>query len=104
MIPPAQRGKIIPFPVLDSNSVPALFRLALPPVFDFGGANRHKFILTSWAGLPWYCLKPVWLEQAVFDRKACHRPMLSLALDCHLTVRHFDTSAAQTVERKPFIS
>ena len=68
LIPPAQRGRIIPFPVLDSDSVPTLFRLAWPPVFDFGTSNRHKFIFDF---MGWAALKPSKaLEQAVSDRKA----------------------------------
>jgi hypothetical protein len=34
-IPPKQRGRIIPFPVLEDKSVLRLFRLPWPPVFDF---------------------------------------------------------------------
>lgn len=44
MVSPKQRGKISPFPLLGSNSVPTLIRLAWSWLFDFVTSKRHKFI------------------------------------------------------------
>jgi hypothetical protein len=76
LMPPAPRGRIIPFPALDSNSVPTLFRLAWLPVFDFGLPNRHKFIFDFMGEDALSSKARFWLRQfdAVSDCKACPYP------------------------------
>jgi hypothetical protein len=78
LITPAQRRRIIPFPVLDSNSMLMRFRLAWLSVFDFGTSNRHKFIFDFMGEVALKSSKArFWLRQveSVSDCKACpHRP------------------------------
>ena len=78
--------------MLDSNSVPTLFRLAWPPVFDCGTSNRHKFIFDFMGEVALKSSKAgFWLGQveAVSDCKACPHPPCHQQFDCHLTVLTF---------------
>jgi hypothetical protein len=106
LIPPAPRGRIIPFPAFDSNSVPTLFRLAWLPVFDFGLPNRHKFIFDFMGEDALSSKARFWLRQfdAVSECKACPYPPLSSAVDCHLTVSTFRHKRRPSLGRDPFIS
>ena len=64
-IPPKERGKIIPFPVLEDKSVLRLFRLPWSPVFDFCTSNRHELIFDFMGEV---CLESVWRPGFGFHR------------------------------------
>jgi hypothetical protein len=48
-IPPEQRGRIIPFPVLEDKSVLRLFRLPWPPCLIFAYPTASSSLSISWA-------------------------------------------------------
>jgi len=107
LIPPAQRRRIIPFPVPDSNSVPTLFRLARLSVFDIGTSNRHKFIFDFIGEVALKSSEArFWLRQveSVSDCKAYPHPPCHQQFDCHLTVSTFLTQRRLSLGRNPFIS
>ena len=87
--------------------MPALFRLAWPPLFDFGTSNMHKFILDFICEVALKVSEARFSHgqvEAVSDCQACPSPPYHQRLTVPLAVSALRNEGRPSLGQKAFIS